>query len=264
MRLQTTLAGAFLALTLAPSSVQAAYIYSPNNGVLTSEGNANNVVFKHADSRTQWVFKSSIFGPTPLTINAMAFRFDEIYSDQAVRAGNFTFGSGFNLRLATLAGLASTTFDDNLRNARQVLSGPQVVPFVVGAPAGSTKPFGVTLNFRTPFIYDPALGDLLIDLFVPGQDLFGTFDFVQNSPLEYRVFNRELLPTGSIQAFGPVVRFDVSAVTLPGGGGGDGIIDGGPGPGPGAVPEPATWMMLLLGFATLGLALRRRQACALT
>ena len=250
MRLQTTLAGTLLALALAPTAANAAYIYTPNNGVLTSEGNANNIVFKHTDSRSQWIFKSSIFGESPLTIKAMAFRFDEIFSDRAVRAGNYTFGSSFNLRLATLAGLASTTFDDNLRNARQVLSGPQVIPFVVGAPAGSTKPFGVTLNFTTPFDYNPALGDLLVDLFVPGQDLFGTFDFVFNNPLEYRVFNGGLGPTGSIQAFGPVVRFDVLDVVS---NTGQSV----------AVPEPATWMMMLLGFGTLGLVLRRRQRPAL-
>lgn len=32
------------------------------------------------------------------------------------------------------------------------------------------------------------------------------------------------------------------------------------GPGPGAVPEPASWLMMLLGFALLGWAMRRRNA----
>lgn len=245
LRFQTTLAGAVLALALAPTAADAAYIYSPGPAFETQEGNVNNVVFKHTDSRTQWVFKSAIFGATPITINAMAFRFDEIVSNRDIRAGNYTFGDTFNLRLGTLAGVASPTFADNLQNAREVLSGAQVMPFAIGGPAGTTKPFGgVTFNFTSPFIYDPAQGDLLVDVFVPGQGLFGTFDFVQNNPLAYRVFNRELAPTGSIQAFAPVVRFEVSAV-VPGN--------------PGAVPEPATWLMMVLGFGSLGLALRRRE-----
>jgi hypothetical protein len=31
---------------------------------------------------------------------------------------------------------------------------------------------------------------------------------------------------------------------------------------PGGVPEPATWAMLMVGFAALGVALRRRSAAA--
>ena len=246
MRIQSTLVGALMALALAPASADAAFIYSPDSGVLTQEGNGNNVVFKHTDGRNQWVFKAAIFGATPITINAMAFRFDEIVSNESIRAGAYHFDDRFSVKLGTLPGLASTTFADNLTNAITVLSGAQDLPFAIGGPAGATKPFGgVTFNFTTPFVYDPSLGDLLVDLFVPGQGLFGTFDFVQNNPLQYRVFNREIATQGSIQSFGPVVRFDVSAVVPSNAG---------------AVPEPATWLMLVVGFGTLGAVLRRRRA----
>ncbi len=245
MQFQSTLAGALMALALAPASADAAFIYSPNAASQTQEGNGNNVVFKHTDGRNQWVFKAEIFGSTPITINAMAFRFDEIVSNQFIQAGAFHFDDRFSVKLGTLRGLASTTFADNLTNAVTVLSGAQDIAFAIGGPAGTTKPFGgVTFNFTTPFVYDPSAGDLLIDLFVPGQDLFGTFDFVQDNPLEYRVFNREIATQGLIQSFGPVVRFDVSAVVPSNAG---------------AVPEPAAWLMMVVGFGTLGAALRRRQ-----
>lgn len=46
-------------------------------------------------------------------------------------------------------------------------------------------------------------------------------------------------------------------VVIPGGGGGGGTTPVEPPPPPPAVPEPATWLNLLLGFAALGWALRR-------
>ena len=37
------------------------------------------------------------------------------------------------------------------------------------------------------------------------------------------------------------------------------VLNNPPSPGPGAVPEPATWAMLLLGFGAIGTATRRRR-----
>ncbi|RYY05240.1 MAG: PEP-CTERM sorting domain-containing protein, partial [Alphaproteobacteria bacterium] len=61
---------------------------------------------------------------------------------------------------------------------------------------------------------------------------------------------------------------------LPGGGGGNGgNIGGGPGNSgePGTpispvspVPEPTTWVMVILGFAFLGITIRRRSAAFVT
>ena len=65
MRIQSTLVGALLVLALAPAPADAAFIYSPNSTFLTQEGNSNNVVFKHTDGRTQWVFSAHPEGLRP-------------------------------------------------------------------------------------------------------------------------------------------------------------------------------------------------------
>jgi hypothetical protein len=52
----------------------------------------------------------------------------------------------------------------------------------------------------------------------------------------------------------------------PGGGGGGGVLPPPPGPPPPpvitAVPEPATWIMMIVGVGLIGLQLRRRRAAA--
>lgn len=244
MRNSVLLAGLVLAGVMSATSSQAAYIYSPNAAAETTEGNTNNVVFNHVDSHDQWIFDSSIFGSTPVTISDIAFRFDSIFTNQYGNAGTFSFGPAFHLELGALSGAPSSTFDDNLTNsnAQTVMSGSQAIPYVVGAGPGQLKPFGVVLNFTTPFVYNPAAGNLLIDLYAPGQNMYGTFDFVTGDPRENRVFNLDASsPTGSVQDFGPVVRFDVAPASA-------------------AVPEPAAWSLMIAGFALGGLMLRRRKA----
>lgn len=49
----------------------------------------------------------------------------------------------------------------------------------------------------------------------------------------------------------------------PGGGGGGGGSDNPAPPSIGAVPEPSTWLLILMGFFSVGFALRRRQAPAM-
>lgn len=232
-------AAATAALALAASPAAAAYIYTPTSAYATVEGNTNNVVFdRNGDTHGQWFFDSSIFGTESLLIEGISFRFDIGFSNQNTNSGAFTFGSNFRIRLATLAGAASTTFENNLAGAVTVLSGPQTVPFVVGAPAGQTKPWGVQLTFATPYLYQPGSGKLVFDMFAPAQGVFGTFDFVNNSALESRLFNLNgNATTGGLDSFGPVARFDVSPA-----------------------PEPAAWGLMILGFAGAGTALRRRRA----
>lgn len=232
-----SVSAAVLLAAAAPAS--ASCIYGPEPAYVTAEGNLNNVVFNHGDSHTQWVFAPEAFGATAVTINRFSLRFDADVTNFYGNAGKFALGSGFKVKLATIDGLASQNFVANLGNAVTVMSGARALDFTIGGPAGATKPWGVTFDFSTPFAYDPTAGSsLLIDLAIPGQDMFGTMDFIAdyyrsptaNTPA-YRVFNRDpSADSGQLQLFAPVVRFDVTQKI-------------------GGVPEPTTWMLLLLALA---------------
>jgi hypothetical protein len=75
-------------------------------------------------------------------------------------------------------------------------------------------------------------------------------------------------PTGSFCNWTPIgVNFAGTAFSINFGGtanqtGYDNITFGSATPGGGAVPEPGTWAMMLLGFAGVGVALRRRRSRA--
>lgn len=250
MQLYTSAALLGAATLAAVAPAQAAFIYAPGAQYETTEGNGNNVVVNtNADSRVQWFFRPAIFGSAPVLINAVSFRFDSIYTNQNGNAGTWNFDNRFRVTLNTLGGPVSTTFAENIQGGQTVLSGAQSISYTIGAGAGQTKPFGVTLTFATPYLYTPSQGLLVFDWFVPQQAPFGTFDFVQGAnPFAvdattpaFRLFDQNAAATtGSIQSFAPVARFDVSAVTAP-------------------VPEPAIWAMMIVGFGLVGGAMRTRE-----
>jgi hypothetical protein len=230
---------ALAVLGLSASPAAAAYVYTPSAALETQDGNINNVVFKSgADNHVQWAFDPAIFGPDPLEIEGVAFRFDKAVANSP-NSGTFNLGAGFKVQLATRSTSLSATFADNLAGATTVVSGPLKLPFTIGAPAGSIKPFGVHFVFDRPYLYDPGKGSLLFDMFVPDPGVFATFDFVRNDPLEERLFNSDgHAATGQVQLSGPVARFDVS---------------------PAPVPEPAAWALMIAGLGGAGGALRRRR-----
>lgn len=240
-----------VALVACATPASADYVYGPDASYATTEGNFNNVVFAHDDNHIQWVFSPGVFGDTAETINGFSLRFDSNVTNFYGNSGVFNLDSRFSVKLGTIDGVASTDFAANLSNAVTVLSGAQTLSYTIGGPSGALKPWGVTFDFATPYAYDPSHGALLIDLFLPGQDMYGTMDFVGDiyatpdiGTPGYRVFNLNAAsPTGSLQVIAPVIRFDVTPAAVS------------------AAPEPAAWSLMLLGFTGLGMTLRaRRQA----
>jgi len=257
MQLQFALAGALAALALAPAAAHADYLYSPSAYYADHEGNGAAVTFNRIDSHKQWFF-SGVTGTQPFAITGMSFRFNDSVSNASLQGGVFEFDDRFRIQISQLDGAPSTTFADNLIDPVTVLAGARDVPFVIGGVEGATKTFSVNLTFDTPYIYTPGSKYLVIDMFVPAQVNYGNFDFVESPFGGFRLHNIDgHAETGEIQYRLPVIRFDISYDP-------DLIARGNHPAGSvgGAIPEPATWLTMLLGFGVLGGVLRRRRADA--
>jgi hypothetical protein len=229
-------AAAALALGLAAFPASAAYVYTPGAAFETQEGASNGGLFTMSDQRLQWVFSASIFGDDPMSVKGVSFRFDSLVTNQSLNAGTFVLDNDFKVQMATLSGTPGATQDNNLAGGATVMSGARNLPFLVGGPAGETKPFGVHLVFETAYLYDPGQGDLVLDIFFPGQGKFGTMDYIRTGTLMSTVAG------GRVSAGGPVARFDVEAAP------------------PTLVPEPAAWALMIVGFAGVGGVMRVRRS----
>lgn len=105
--------------------------------------------------------------------------------------------------------------------------------------SGAAQP---TLSFTaTPFLYDPSLGNLLLDIRVSNLTASGSsyqdMATASNDAMS-RVYGSNN-GNGTADTWGLVTRFNTAATP--------------------AVPEPATWAMMLVGFAAIGGAMRGRK-----
>lgn len=175
----------------------------------------------------------SVFGGAQL-INQITFRNDT------------DFGETFSANIANIQISLSTisiapdslspTFASNIgADYTLVFNGSLTISSTDGAGAGDTRVFDVVINFQTPFQYNPALGNLLLDILnISGADNFvaaNFFDAVDNSSDSVsRVWGNEGSPfdtDGTLDSFGLVTQFGFAAV-----------------------PEPTTWA--LISVCTMG------------
>ena len=140
--------------------------------------------------------------------------------------------------------LMSTTFADNVGSDNTlVFSGPFTAAST-GCAGPAVCPFDITLNFTTPFLYNPAQGRLLLDLNVTsyfGAD--GALDAVSfagpNGGSVASVFGGLNDPTGSFDFSGDIVQLRYTAV-----------------------PEPTPGALVFMGAAALALMRRHHSARA--
>ncbi len=190
----------------------ASLIVVPNSAAAV-EGNAGSLVpFSAANDRYQQVYASSQFAALPVGgayLTAIAFR---VYPDGS--SYSFTF-PGLQVSLSTTAqapdGL-STIFDDNL-GTDDVVVFIGAVPFTtsgIGIPA----PFELVINFTTPFFYNPASGNLLVDIRNSGGGPDSSFDAVYDpADSVSRVDGALTDSTGIPNTIGLVTQFAVPAFT---------------------------------------------------
>lgn len=194
---------------------------------------------------------SAAFFTGPITISSLTF-------GNTFIPGSMPADNSFSITLSTARRGVGTLSTDFTANA-----GLDAAAFFNGSYQGSTRP-GFTIQ-GSSFVYDPRLGDLLIDIRrnTPAAnvtDLYldasqGNFtgpvggvgsDFVFTYNADFFI--------GVQRASGLILGINEGAGTPPGGG-----SDPGP-PTTGAVPEPETWALLFAGFFGIGHVLRRRPA----
>ncbi|MCU0867578.1 MAG: PKD domain-containing protein [Planctomycetes bacterium] len=213
---------AALASIAAPLAAQLSLVAPP--GYAAAEGNANNAFPWNrgaASMRIQFVHDSTVFTSqgvsTPIVITSLRYR-----PDAGATTISWAGGSWPNVRIdmATCTSdylSVSSAFAANLGpNLTNVLQGPVTVQPGAGLGAGVTLPFYIDIPLTTPFVYDPAGGDLVVDIQLDGTGWTGTsraadhVSLAANNPLGSRVYNTTGLgaTTGTVGLqYAPVVEF---------------------------------------------------------
>ncbi len=195
-------------------------------------------------SRTQQVYASSFFsGPQMLTSLAFrstpGFRNGANYASVNISLSTTMFGDETGTPL-------SADFSSNI-GADALLVYRGAISFTAPVSDG----FEYTVNFDNAFRYDPSMGNLLLDVTIPvGSGVDGPGFFLASYDTA-NSFNDGVYSVNSVfdgaatsgiaNTAGTITQFTGTALA-------------------GAVPEPATWAMMIGGFGMAGGAMRRRRA----
>ncbi|MBL9162466.1 MAG: PEP-CTERM sorting domain-containing protein [Planctomycetaceae bacterium] len=236
---------ALLASVGAIATASAATIVAPSASSNTpgnAQGPAPLRYFGAGGSRVQQVYDSSTFAGVsgPVNITAISFR---PFTTPSAFAGNTVSLSDSLIRLSTTQGSGEganqlqTTFASNVGgNEQTVYSGS--LTLTTSASGAAPYPFDYTINLQNPFTYDPAQGNLLLDVQIPATATvsgagfgFATFDTAntENDGLFSVVeINSGDAIGGQISTAGAITQFTYAAV-----------------------PEPSTLTLMIAGMALI-------------
>lgn len=222
-------------------------------GLASVEGNSgsSNLFGQINVSRFQQVFTAADFGTAPILLSGLAFRTNGVATGALFEGAGRAFSrtiSDFSLTLSTTSrapdGL-SATFADNIGNDALAVIPRGSITFssAAGSSNGLTRDFDVLFSFDNSFLFNPALGNLLLDAtnFSGGNTSTsnGTpFDtqLVLGDGVSSLFRTNGTTGAGTLNTRGFITQFQVAS----------------------AVPEPGTWAMMLIGFGAVGYSMRKR------
>ncbi len=155
---------------LTATAVHAQSVVVPGGNAGT-EGNQNNLIpFSFNNNRYQQVYGASAFAGVPAGgayLTQIAFRPDAEFG-AAFASILPSVRIDLAVTMAAVDGL-STTFASNLTSGSTIVYGgvsgaALALSSAFTGPAGGPKAFDIIITFTTPFFYDPALGNLLLDV----------------------------------------------------------------------------------------------------
>lgn len=220
----------------APVAIQ---IYGPAEAGITIDGNSLFKPFDISSARYQQVFDASVFESISTagggSIAEIAFRVD------ASLGHFFDATPNIQLRLSTTSrnpdGL-SPVFDENIGLDNALVVGPAAVR-LRGSGGGGFTGFHVNFIFDTPYFYNPAGGNLLLDFQIirgigsdlpQGAAILDAFDVVGDSVSSVYGYGGPNIPTSG-QATSLGLATAIFAIP---------------------VPEPSSVMLLTVGLVALG------------
>lgn len=170
----------------------------------------------------QQVYASSDFSG-PIAIKQLIF-YNSIVPGGAVNAGNYTFD--LSMTAAPVDGLDTTNLANNIGTH-------DIVVFSGSLPAISGGQ--LVIPFTAPYVYDPAMGNLLMNIYATGVSNTGNTYFDARNRGANGLFSRAMTPgcCGAFSDHGLVTGFTIASV-----------------------PEPASAVLVASGLVA---ALRRRR-----
>ena len=164
----------------ATTELRAQVVVVPNT-LATNDGNGSATAPSgHAPVRWLDIYDASQFGALsgPSFLTQFAYRPDMILGQSGPRAWTLRLHASTTRR--SVAGI-STTFADNLGTNNTLVFDGTVNVTTGNLPGpGNTRQFDYVVPFTTPFLYDPAAGNLVLDLQIEenGSAAPATFDTV--------------------------------------------------------------------------------------